>query len=93
MSSKHTLGPWVAAIGDTMHEVYSADDSIVRAVVPMLPNRLADQSQANAHLIAAAPAMYEALVSAKVILEFMGLEGTGNYKNVCGAIAKAEGRV
>lgn len=58
--------------------------------------------QANAHLIAAAPDMYEALLAAKVVIEMMERpEGMGGRVNAAldkrmaqidAAITKAEGR-
>ena len=85
-TAKHTPGPWVvrnfAVNGETRSEVLDANGG--NACI-----------QSNAHLIAAAPAMYEALqimVRAANVDEIDPLVMFASIERAKGALAQAEGR-
>jgi len=85
VKTKHTSGPWVAALGN----IHSQSANAIVADVHVRQVGVSDENErfANACLIAAAPEMLEALKSAEVVL---GLGG--NYEEqdrVRTAIAKA----
>ena len=83
--SKHTPGPWTIR-----NNFIDAEIDIVAEFNPII-----DGSQANAHLIAAAPEMLEALEKISISIEFYGqslhekLEGFEELKTV---IKKAKGQ-
>jgi len=86
---KVTPGPWRADGG--VVELRHGDD-MSRMIVP---GRSLNEGEANAHLIAAAPEMYEAL---RVLVEYFeeGKHSVLDYESFIArartAIAKAEGR-
>ena len=88
--SKHTPGPWRCEPqpGQTVgkhtytHCVMYGDDSIADTL-----------TEADAHLIAAAPDLLKACKAACQDLEFRGDNLTCLYKDIRAAIAKAEGAV
>ena len=53
-----------------------------------------DHTEGNRHIIAAAPAMYEALKRIKVLMESGDIEGRDwvEYGHIINALAQAEGR-
>ena len=72
MSAGHTLGPWVlAGVSEGGFDIWSAapdaDGSYIICARNPIPHR-ADQSEANARLIAAAPDLLAALVNCMDIL-------------------------
>ena len=96
--AKHTPGPWqISAIQNEPEKIsiIDADMCFVAEVWQTYINGESRQ-QANAHLIAAAPAMYEAL--AQAIEELADYEATRNdpksmTRYRCeAALAQAEGR-
>ncbi len=85
---KHTSGPWdhdrgMLGNGRAYSTVFSADERTIAEIYP-----LPDEGQANAHLISAAPEMYEAL---NLIIQEFDANTTG-LAMARTAIAKAEGR-
>jgi len=89
--SKHTPGPWKVRIekskdGFPNYKITSCDKTEVYAAC----NSVGYSTTANAHLIAAAPDLLEALEHVQATLEFKRLyPGTTNM--VLAAIAKAKG--
>lgn len=102
-TAKHTPGPWVV----------NADGRMIEAQLPNLRNEYehicdlrggikGQINLGNAHLIAAAPAMYEALREAQELIRSLvaeemihssELQRVGNYQaNMWEALAQAEGR-
>lgn len=86
--TKHTPGPWDRALEKNW--VWIAPESWkTRVCRVVLYEGEEDEQIANAHLIAAAPDMLEAL---KACEGFCDENGMVNGVNVRAAIAKAEGR-
>jgi len=90
--SKFTPGPWTF-IPDLCNEVVRARGCIIAEVTPQL-----GISKANAHLIAAAPEMHEALIQAKGFIENALAGGSYNTHDIQRvlsasriALAKADG--
>ena len=83
--AQFTPGPWVVNtfIVNGQHKLEVLDTTGANVCV-----------QANAHLIAAAPAMYEALKRIKVLMESGDIEGRDwvEYGRIINALAQAEGR-
>ena len=93
-TTKHTPGPWVAEESDGNLAKVSYTGTGLRSVIARLhENSLCNEHtgsvNANAHLIAAAPAMYAAL---KLVME-MDRTNICDEAIVCiaGALAQAEG--
>ena len=99
-TTKHTPGPWSNGVG-TLEITHKGDQEVI-AYVAVRSKGLAGSVEGNMNLIAAAPAMYEALRNAAEWLNDMSCEhGTeqddGMSKDcvVCqvnAALAQAEGR-
>lgn len=99
-----TTGPW-SADPNTLHngdEIWvgpdNGDGSVIAAVWPWGDDEVGTgEREANAHLIAAAPELYEALAKAAKILDrnFMEVGGDGNdvLDEAKAALAKARGEV
>ena len=94
--SEFTKGPWRIDQGAIFGDDGVDYDRMVASLTGYTRNFEADlvatQNKANAHLIAAAPDMYEALKAALGWMEMM--EGVGNssaWVDIKDAIAKAEG--
>lgn len=89
MTTKHTPGPWVRRNIASARDIYigAADDGGAPsvAIVPARVNRPADEADANARLIAAAPDLLAAL------LPFAGNWGFRDFNAVRAAIARATG--
>ena len=92
-TTKHTPGPWVVETTNTLPG--ECADNVHRLCYPGYRIRgicaiwnNTRTSKANAALIAAAPAMYEALVAAMDYIPVTSREG----KMIANAIAQAEGR-
>lgn len=89
--SKHTPGPW-KVVPPTQEQLalnykcYSVDPSVSCG-----HGICSTYREANAHLIAAAPEMLEALLQAQTALESLGRDETPIYAIICNAIAKATG--
>jgi hypothetical protein len=85
----HTPGPWTALIDPDGRFEIECDTHIIAGRGPL--THAAEESKANARLIAAAPEMLEALRQALLVIESLPREGS-----VCGvigrAIDKAEGK-
>ena len=83
--AQFTPGPWVVNtfIVNGQHKLEVLDTTGANACI-----------QANAHLIAAAPAMYEALKRIKVLMESGDIEGGDwvEYGRIINALAQAEGK-
>lgn len=82
--SKHTPGPWNVTHESIIPRVYGPDDNLITEIQP--------QRRRDAHLIAAAPAMYEALKASLLAIP----DGmTSNTSPICqqirAALAQAEG--
>ena len=105
MESKHTPGPWHYAPDTLVGPMIGANGCIT--TLNHNGHRSEAEAEANAHLIAAAPDMYEALQAATFALEGAlvllrkvdGLASSGHmrgfeaaYMNGARALAKAEGR-
>ena len=98
MTQKHTPGPWVAKIRDThipnCVAAYIETRGEYRGDVAMLQSCeniggiTQDETRANAHLIAAAPDLLEALLEARAYVPEH--HGPAVHK-IRAAIAKAEG--
>ena len=93
--SKHTPGPWITAPVDAPRVIRDDRGYCVASVSTYtsrrLPERSADETTANAHLVAAAPEMLEAL---KELVFRANLADEDNWIEVraMDAIAKAEGQ-
>ena len=99
-NTKHTPGPWVVRnMSDAMAEKFTVErlsDNGLRSVIcrindmEVCPEHGGTGSDANAHLIAAAPAMYEAL---STLVELLGERGLYplNVDDARRALAQAEG--
>ena len=83
--SKHTPGPWNVTHGSIIPRVYGPDDNLIAEIQP--------QRRRDAHLIAAAPAMYEAI---KATLDHRAKDYLDNsiepYSLLVQALAHAEGK-
>ena len=97
--TKFTPGPWAM---DAMGNVWGDDTKVCEmSVMPRqyysYRKKTQQEHEANAHLIAAAPDLYEALVIAKIAMERDDhhINATGNfttgYRKVLAALAKAKG--
>ena len=111
-TTKHTPGPWVVRnMSDAMAEKFTVErlsDNGLRSVIcrindmEVCPEHGGTGSDANAHLIAAAPAMYEALREAQELIRSLvaeemihstELQRVGNCQaNMWEALAQAEAR-
>ena len=95
-TAKHTPGPWKCV-----------DPHVIRGPKNVVVAKTLDSKegyeikQANARLIAAAPAMYEALLWAKQYLRMPNFhhdnsynadQWAGDYNKLCEALAQAEGK-
>lgn len=92
--SKHTKGPWCAAIDECATVRDSRDNQL--AMVTYLftktgGRRSGDEVSANARLIAAAPELLEELEQTQILLESLGLQSSDEYQANAAAIAKAKG--
>ena len=92
--SKHTPGPWVVSDdGDITLIIHAPKDEVD---IARMSNdcEMFSEIRANAHLIAAAPAMYEALqimVRAANVDEIDPLVMFASIERAKGALAQAEG--
>lgn len=93
--NKHTPGPWVVSDdGDITLIIHAPKDEVD---IARMSNdcEMFSEIRANAHLIAAAPAMYEALQAAYKLLREWTPSGEDNQGEVEGlienALAQAEG--
>ena len=101
-NAKHTPGPWVVKSTDediNTKTIIDSDEFWIAKVLNF--NRASDdirESQANANLIAAAPAMYEALQALLALIGDEDLPDNGELSgaSICdfarSALAQAEGR-
>ena len=98
-TAQFTPGPW-KAVPDKSRNMYTWYVEGAKGVVPTIA-RLSlidacEEIESNAHLIAAAPAMYEALreiVEALGSGEVIDYSSAGDwYTEACAALAQAEGR-
>lgn len=64
--SRHTSGPWIVAMGGMRPTITTADESIIIALLP----DCGEEMEANAALMAAAPAMLAALRAAETALRY-----------------------
>lgn len=91
--TKHTPGTWEAWKSSngiwTVRSVYSDDQGRRCTAWPAVCDAAAQDNEANAHLIAAAPEMLEALYAALPYIEAADAKVTAQVKK---AIEKAEGR-
>jgi hypothetical protein len=96
--SKHTTGPWFASVHDDDGEQFA----VIRAIDSIAGMRNSgdyspEEFESNAHLIAAAPELWEALRIVADEYDDTGCEGCGVVSAVAlqrarAALAKAEGR-
>lgn len=89
--SKHTLGPWIVDdSGDGEYEVWAPNVNTTDAIVTL---GMSEEDAANAHLIAAAPEMYEALRELCDECDHMRDDFMRSLvRHARAALAKAEGR-
>ncbi len=96
--SKHTPGPWKAVQHPREHKwawTIEGTDGVGQIIARIGLVNDAQAVAANAHLIAAAPAMYEALqimVRAANVDEIDPLVMFASIERAKGALAQAEGR-
>ena len=95
-TAKHTPGPWVAhhsGIGDAT--VVAECGWVNKDGTPFNPTIISRIDWPTAHLIAAAPAMYEALRRIKELMDSGDVEGRDwvEYGQVTNALAQAEGKL
>lgn len=85
---EYTKGPWACDVnGYSEYTIYGkADKSYICRVAGGINNRF------DAHLIAAAPDLYEALKKAAYLYESCGVTKSDEYMTLIAALAKAEGR-
>ena len=92
-TTKHTPGPWVVTEHSAGMICVAGPNNKDLCAVGY--NRTEGRNDvANANLIAAAPAMYEALKRIKVLMESGDIEGRDwvEYGHIINALAQAEGR-
>jgi len=94
--SKHTKGPWFITGNMTRYVEARIGGGLIQEVAAVGPTNAdggyGEQQEANAHLIAAAPDLLEALES--MCAEFRGYDlpyGSAAYANAISAINKAKG--
>jgi predicted adenine nucleotide alpha hydrolase (AANH) superfamily ATPase len=104
MAAKFTPGPWkyVATSDSQLIQQTRTDLLVAEVAQDETYDEAADvaEAEANAHLIAAAPELFEALTKILKHVEDMELERKGNQCTLChtyrmighAALAKAEGR-
>lgn len=91
----HTPGPWrLEKDGDTINirqDIDSFTTTTLATVWGLFKH--CEMYEANAHLIAAAPEMLEALTLAKIMIESHAkhLRNGSGYQKICAAIKKARG--
>lgn len=90
MTGKYTPGPWIAS-GSTIWKT-DADGNEDEIADAWDHGRGEEQTQANAHLIAAAPDLLEAAISLVANLEEGDFISITRIDAMNTAIAKAEGR-
>lgn len=100
---KHTPGPWGASIGFRGARIHIANDFnhplSFGFQYPETNDELVREGEANAHLIAAAPELLEALEELVELVpesEFVGGKSIDNTRAISGArtaIAKAKGAI
>lgn len=101
MGQEHTPGPWAAEPADMFgdHNIVRGDSDEALAVAAVVSNmRPADQVEANARLIAAAPDLLEALRSlvgnagalAAFAYEIRQIAGNTNWQCLMDSIDKAD---
>ena len=90
MTSKHTPGPWKRNIPPATKypTVFAGRNAHICYLTPLAMTN--EEAEANINLIAAAPAMYEALKEAKEVIANLH-PGFEVYQKILDAIAKAEG--
>lgn len=85
-----TPGPWTKLRGSyAVHSGAPERIRIIQKSIVARPSKLADEFQANAHLIAAAPDLYEALEEATLRMEALGQD----TQQQTAALSKAHGEV
>ena len=110
--SGYTKGPWTVykvsqpmTIAGDVHQVCNGD-RFPAAFVPAWDSPADAEALANAHLIAAAPDMYEALKEAHAFIadqycdaesqalegEYVSQEARPLWESICNSISKAEGK-
>lgn len=94
-TAKHTPGPW-KAVPDRSRNLYTWYVEGAKGVVPAIA-RLSlidacEEIEANAHLIAAAPAMYEALQATMAYFMRSNQSHAPEVRVIRAALAEAEGR-
>lgn len=100
--AEFTPGAWIVGSGDdyfvmsrhypkTFPHKFSSDDT--GPYIAWIGNRTEDFGLANAHLIAAAPELYGALLHLVKVIEmaFPSLDNTQSVKSAFSALAKARG--
>ena len=99
--AQFTPGPWQVNDStenddDTTLTIFAPADEVEIATMSAYENgcECFSEIRENAHLIAAAPAMYEALKRIKVLMESGDIEGRDwvEYGHIINALAQAEGR-
>lgn len=84
--SKHTPGPWcVEPASNGCFDIYRETNE------GEAPPVACDCNEADARLIAAAPALLEAVQASELLLRQIGMKGNGLHQQLCAAIASATG--
>jgi len=84
MATKHTPGPWlIDPSWDILGNTKDGNGMVCQITVDAVPR---DEAAANAHLIAAAPDMYEALRTTSANIRSLGSAGALDE------LSKAEGK-
>lgn len=90
--NKHTPGPWeVAYLDRNGQSVVKAEHIEVATCWHHCVMSIEEEMHSNAHLIAAAPELLEALREVKGMMYAQGMLNTPVGAQVCAAIAKATG--
>lgn len=90
MSTQHTPGPWVAIARTNAYIDIEAPEEHGYSAKNIASVSI-NNHKANAHLIAAAPDLLEALYAAGDLLYRMGMQSSDAYQKIDAAIAKATG--
>lgn len=88
--AKFTNGPWVAISNGSYFDIGPATEDLIIPVYPNVCIGVMHYDKANAHLIAAAPEMYEMLNAISDAIELGQYELLQNF-DICKLLSKARG--
>lgn len=98
-----TPGPWVTERGNSIIKIFGGNRVIAASATKAYWERADETDEANAHLIAAAPELYEALDDARMFIELVRMraaqegdvdqaaEAAASLNSALAALAKARG--